>query len=65
MEVSTEWWVRRCLKFRKPHTKHFTGVNPPSPYLTAPEYPSVLAMVFDDHENDWDVHLPHVEYAYT
>ena len=24
----------------------------------------VLAMVCNEHQNDWDVHLPHVEYAY-
>ena len=25
----------------------------------------MLAMVCNEHQNDWDVHLPHVEYAYT
>ena len=24
-----------------------------------------LAMVCNEHQNDWDVHLPHVEYAYN
>ena len=25
----------------------------------------MLAMVCDEHENDWDAHLPHIEYAYN
>ena len=25
----------------------------------------MLAMVCNEHQNDWDVHLPHVEYAYN
>ena len=25
----------------------------------------ILAMVCSEHQNDWDVHLPHVEYAYN
>ena len=25
----------------------------------------VLAMVCNEHQNDWDVHLPHVKYAYN
>ena len=25
----------------------------------------ILATVCNDHQNDWDVHLPHVEYAYN
>ena len=25
----------------------------------------ILAMVCNDHQNDWDAHLPHVEYAYN
>ena len=25
----------------------------------------ILAMICNEHQNDWDVHLPHVEYAYN
>ena len=25
----------------------------------------MLAMVCNEHQTDWDVHLPHVEYAYN
>ena len=25
----------------------------------------MLAMVCNEHQNDWDVHLPYVEYAYN
>ena len=25
----------------------------------------MLAMVYNEHQNDWDAHLPHVEYAYN
>ena len=25
----------------------------------------MLAMVCNEHQNDWDVHLPHIEYAYN
>ena len=25
----------------------------------------MLAIVCNEHQNDWDVHLPHVEYAYN
>ena len=25
----------------------------------------MLAMICDEYQNDWDVHLPHVEYAYN
>ena len=25
----------------------------------------MLAKVCNEHQNDWDVHLPHVEYAYN
>ena len=29
-----------------------------------PHYGPMLAMVCNEHQNDWDVHLPYVEYAY-